>query len=461
MRNSSHFLKSFVLGSLFSLTLISCGKRSDSEIERIVQSTESASEKSSNDNPPPSNTCGPDEDPDFCNPSPTPTPIPTPTPEPTPIPTPTPEPTPIPTPTPEPTPIPTPTPEPTPIPTPTPEPTPIPTPTPEPTPIPTPTPEPTPIPTPAPTPVPTPTAKSDSFQLPSTYGKVDILFVVDNALSTIDNQSELATKFKTLQRALGNLDWQIGITTTDVSEGPFGLKGSLAPLVGGKKGERILTYSTPNFEQIFFNTIIRKETTNCGFSPQNPCPNPWVQPLKASIMAMEKRNHENRGFFRAQSDLVIIVLSNKNEMRTGTDYNPTQPQAVIDRFKSIWPEDKKLFVNGLVVVPGDENCLREIKQRFPYDPSYGTFVTRLSNMTAGKVTSICEKDYTSNLKNIGQTLGPKFKKLVLSYVPTANSLKIKMTPEQNIPYVINGNVVTFEYAPLPNTRIEADYSYWP
>ena len=51
--------------------------------------------------------------------------------------------------------------------------------------------------------------------------KADILFVVDNSGSMYEDQVELATRFPKFLEAINNLDYNIAITTTDVSSSPI------------------------------------------------------------------------------------------------------------------------------------------------------------------------------------------------------------------------------------------------
>jgi hypothetical protein len=287
--------------------------------------------------------------------------------------------------------------------------------------------------------------------------KVDMLFVIDNALSTVTYQKSLGKRFSILTSALSGIDWQIGITTTDVSEGPFGLKGSLAALESGDGNQTIITSTDPQAATLFESTVVRPETISCGFSPSNPCASPWVQPLKASIDAMDKRNSDNAGFFRDSADLAIVYLSNKDEMRDGKSFNPTTPAELISHFNSIWPSGKKLEAFGIVIIPEDVKCLAEQKKDWPLDPAYATFVTALGMLTQGGVESLCDKDYNKTIFDIGQKVSETARSIDLKFIPKPGTLTITMNPKQNILWRLEGKRVYFASTPKLGTEITVHY----
>src|SRR5690606_8968839 len=87
------------------------------------------------------------------------------------------------------------------------------------------------------------TPGADLFFQKPVDGRVDILLVDDNSGSMSAEQNLLAQRFSTFISRLSGLDWQIGITTTDVTNDPVnGLRGSLLEL-SGHPGQKILTPS--------------------------------------------------------------------------------------------------------------------------------------------------------------------------------------------------------------------------
>lgn len=389
----------------------------------------------------------PDANPIPTDPCPPPTPAPTATPVPTPEPTATPVPTPEPTATPEPTPVPTATPAPTPEPTP--EPTPAPTATPAPTPEPTP--EPTPVPTATPAPTPTPVQPvTETFEQMTEKGSVDILVIADDSRSMSKQQKQMADRFPEFNKVMAGVDYQLGIITTDIEKNRDGSKGRLAKLQGASGKQYILKSSDPKAEKIFGKTI-KRGTSGSGYE----------QPLAASIMAMEKRNAENKGFFRENTNLAVIVLSDEDEYSDGS--KGTKPAEVISKFKSIFGDEKQMAAFGIVIRPGDVQCLNE---QYAEDPKntkkdnayYATRVAELAALTGGTVHSICSKDYTAPLKEIGESVQQLISTFVLSRDPVPGTVFVKLSTGEVPSYKVVGRKVIFLKKPALGTKIEITYT---
>lgn len=56
--------------------------------------------------------------------------------------------------------------------------------------------------------------------------KVDILFVDDKSGSMPDKQEKLSTRLTAFVGSLADVDWQLAITTTDTSNGKYGLNAA-------------------------------------------------------------------------------------------------------------------------------------------------------------------------------------------------------------------------------------------
>ncbi len=368
-------------------------------------------------------------------------------------PSPTPAPTPI---APVPTPVPTPPPDadPTPVP---PTPTPVP---PTPTPVP---PTPTPVP-PTPTPVPTPDRRvTESFTQAENAGKVDILIIADNSASMDKEQKKMASRFTNFISAIKDLDYQIGITTTDLS-GPLGsgfaTDGRLVNYTG--TSEKILTPKTPNSEQLFLKTIQREETIDCSSRSKPPyCPSGDEEPLRAMISAIDQRATANLGFFRDTVDLAIVVLSDEDEMSDGTSPNTTRPGTVLNAFKAAFQDTKKMMVHGIIIQPGDKKCLKAQKAESPSGNAgyYGNNVNALAKSTGGRTYSICASDYGTNLSSISQDVRKLVSSFELGAEPQPGStVTVTLWPAApQITWRIENKLVVFSSPPPPGTRIEVRY----
>lgn len=295
--------------------------------------------------------------------------------------------------------------------------------------------------------------------------KVDILFVVDNSTSMREEQEKLGQRLNSFLGQLNDVDWQIGITTTDVSDGPFGIKGSLIPFldddnstkVTQQKGssfnsqgnKKILNKRSPNFAQSFLKTVVRKETNNC-----TTCPSPDEQPLRASIMAVQKRLSTNLGFFRPGVDTAIVVLSDEDEL-SNTPAHATKPEEVINAYKNEFGSAHHLSVFGIIIQPGDNKCYDDNWQG---GGNFGTFVARLAQLTGGVTGSICDNNYGQSLRNIGKRVRELIQSISLINVPDPETVKITVTPSiEGLEWTIDGNKIRFSKGPPTGTQIEVTY----
>lgn len=288
--------------------------------------------------------------------------------------------------------------------------------------------------------------------------KLDILLISDNSSSMETDQRKLGSKFSNFISAISDVDWQIGVTTTDIDDGEHGIKGSLVDLEGTK--EYILTPRTPNASKLFLNTVVRKETIGCYYRENPPyCGSTDEQPIRASMMAMDKRMTDNIGFFRDNADLAIVVISDEDEMSTGPK-EATKPNQLINHFRAIWGATKELVTYGIVIRPGDKACLKKqrAEQLLGAGGSYATHVTELARLTGGYTISICEDDYGNSLREISKGLRKLLTSFDLGEIPATGSVEVRLTPAANIGYMVEGSKVIFNTPPPAGTLIEIKYS---
>jgi hypothetical protein len=298
-------------------------------------------------------------------------------------------------------------------------------------------------------------AASETFISDASFGKIDILFIDDNSASMDPKQASLGTKFSGFATELLNIDWQIGITTTDCSTGPYGICGSLLTMTG--TSSKILTPTVANYQTVFNNSIQRPETAGCLNT--GTCPAGASEPLLAATTAMNKFNTDNNGFFRANSDLAIVILSDADERQTGGAAYSNRPSELISAFNANWPSGKKLKVYSIIVKPGDQACLDAMKAGSGGYSFFGELIDQTVNLTSGLSTSICAPDYSVTLKGIGESVRTLTNSVELARTPVAGSVVVTFVPNQNITYKVIGNKVVFDSPPSVGTEIKVDYQY--
>lgn len=131
--------------------------------------------------------------------------------------------------------------------------------------------------------------------------KVDILFVVDNSGSMADDQATLAENFATFIESANNatdIDFHMGVTSTDVLDGTNALNGRLLG------PPHVLTPATPNLQTTFESYAVLG-TNGAGIELG----------LEAMRLALSEplRSTDNAGFLRANAALSVIVVSDEDD----------------------------------------------------------------------------------------------------------------------------------------------------
>jgi hypothetical protein len=305
-----------------------------------------------------------------------------------------------------------------------------------------------PPPPPPPPPAADKTLTEDFVANDDSQAKVDILFIVDNSYSMTDSQRKLGDRLENFITSLGQIDWQIGVTTTDVSSDKWGIKGSLVPFAG--LGSNILTKDAPNFIEEFKSNVVREESVGC-----NPftCPSSDERPLQALVGAIAKRNSDNKGFFRDAADLAVVVLSDEDEASHGGS-TALKPAAAMAAFAAAFGVQKSLTAYGLLVQPGDDAC----KAQQGSDGAFGTFVSLLAQLSGGETGSICAEDYSDTLKSIGKRIREISVAYELSQTPNPGTVAVVLSPmDTSVSWSVSGKTVKFNKAPAKGTRIKITY----
>ena len=285
-----------------------------------------------------------------------------------------------------------------------------------------------------------------------TRAAVDVLFIDDNSDSMRNKQLKLGARLDSFLGSIGKIDWHIGITTTDTSDGTYGLKGSLLPFEGTTT--RVLTKDTPFYMSAFNNTIVRKETLDCG----TDCPSTDERGLLATMDAISKRDDINAGFFRPGADLAVIILSDEDEASVG-GAGANTGQDVINAFNYAFGSTKSLTGFGLIIAPGDTKCFAS---ESTFGAHYGANLADFVALTGGVNGSICDTDYGPALASIGKRVREGVKTAILTALPVDGSLTIEVTPpDPTLTWTQDGRRITFAHPPKPGSKVVAVYKPQP
>ncbi len=233
----------------------------------------------------------------------------------------------------------------------------------------------------------TPTSISYKYDVLSSGGKVDILFVNDNSGSMSFEQKLVAERFSSFLSALDSqaVDYRIAITTTDISNTnqtsvrynpprAINKNGALQDgrLIQFEDGSYFLTQSNSRREELFQKEIKRSETEICeSFLRANPNANTssssYIEGLRENCPSGDERgvfaanntilNNPN-SFIRPEANLAIIFLSDEDVASANyyisSSYKLDQrdlPQTLISNIQSRYP-GKSFSAHSIIVKPG-------------------------------------------------------------------------------------------------------------
>lgn len=306
------------------------------------------------------------------------------------------------------------------------------------------------------------TAGSYDYSYDVKASKADILFVVDNSASMSPLQSQMASKFANFMSQIVNLDYQIGVTTMDVSANTAPYAGQAntptnGQLVHFSDGTTVLRKTSTNPSSQFITAVTRQETATCENYVKNVChgscagrtdyntycPSEDTRAIKAASMALSANNAS--GLFRgADVPLNVVLLSNADERTTGgqTGYaqleTADQPESLIANVQAQFP-GKQLKVHSIIIKPGDTACYNSQDQRgsgtdlFGW---YGNIYNKAATATAGVSQTICGQ---FDLSAIGASVNSDDGSRDLVCNPKAGSLNVALTPSTAIGYSVVAN----------------------
>ena len=303
--------------------------------------------------------------------------------------------------------------------------------------------------------------RTDTFEFSNDrpLTKVDVLFVVDNSGSMADEAAKLSTALNSFVDSLVGVDWQIGITSTDVDTSSiYNTRGRLVQMVG--TNSTVLTKATPNYESVFLNTVVATgpsaecarqsplgDNTNCGSGNE--------QPIEASRLIVAGYHSSTTPFFRENADLVTIALSDEDEMSTGLEAGATTGEALIAAVNARWNSERLFTGFGIIIQPNDTQC---IDTQAANGGRVGTFVAHLAQITNGETGGICDSDYGPALASIGQRLTKTATALTLSTMPVPGTITVTLIPaDPSITWFEAGRTVRFSNLPAKGTRVVITY----
>ncbi|RMG19810.1 MAG: VWA domain-containing protein [Deltaproteobacteria bacterium] len=278
---------------------------------------------------------------------------------------------------------------------------------------------------------------------------VDILWVVDNSGSMDNERARIAAAFQRFIASLDSeqVDYHIGVTTTDMRQTGPGFRGEL---IGPPT---VISRDTPDPVGTF--------TDHVTLPPSRV---EDEQGFAAALAAVTEpmRSGPNAGFLRDEADLAIIVVSDEDDGSLG------EPEHYVRRFRSLkgpGNEDTVTFsaVIGDVpdgcVSPGDENILWA-------DAEPGVRYEKAAALTGGIVASVCSASFDRTLERLGLAFSGLRRIFPLSAIPIESSIRVEVdgvpiprNPMTGWGYDAATRSITFlgRYVPPPGAEILIRY----
>ncbi len=244
---------------------------------------------------------------------------------------------------------------------------------------------------------------TDTLDVERFPDKVDVLIVVDNSGSMRAEQASMASRFSNFISKLDNLDWHLGIITTDVAADAPRKQGRLVEF-NNTNHDFFLSSDMPRdvVESAFANTI----TLGVGgsSSEQGIAATSYFIDRYSDMAAV---NNTHRSMLRADAALAVIVVSDQDESKSAARNIGTN---LIAKIQSVFGPSKKFIFNSIIVKDGDTACRAS-------NEGYGTKYQDFSILTGGVVGSVCAADYTEQLQIIGEATASLVNSIQLSCVP--------------------------------------------
>ncbi len=272
---------------------------------------------------------------------------------------------------------------------------------------------------------------------------VDILWVVDNSSSMLDEQQTLVSDFPFFMNYFLNsgLDYHIGVTSTDVVNSGPGLSGQLREFGGAKW----IDPDTPNPIQAFTAMASLGINGNGNESGRD-----------GAYVALEVRGAPgalNEGFERSHASLHLIMVSDEEDRSDITSVDE-YIQWLLTRKSS--PDE--VTSSSFIWEPGCPVSNTE---------SEGLDYKAVTNAVGGVIALICTDDWEGPMNELGLQASGATREYFLSEIPVPGTIRVYVKDgelvqefEEEIDYAYNptrNSIVFHEFVPDALAEVMVQY----
>ena len=286
-------------------------------------------------------------------------------------------------------------------------------------------------------------------------GQVDVLFVVDNTASMLEESPRLVSAMPTFaSAALGTgVDLHVGVTTTGISPtGPTcpggasgGEAGRLYP--ADNSSTRIFTNATPNLGTALQQGV---QVGECAFEQQGleAMRRALTPPLvnSADAPGTPLANDGNLGFYRLTASLAVVVVSDDD------DTSPDTVSTYVRFLQQLKGPGSAGRAALYAIVPSGQTC--------PSASGQGLRYGEAASRSGGAIESICAPDFGPLLQDVVSRAFTAQTRFPLSGTPDAAGVTVTVngTPAGGWVYDAASNSVVFSAPPPAGAEILVSYT---
>lgn len=296
----------------------------------------------------------------------------------------------------------------------------------------------------------------------NTNRKADILVVIDNSGSMMQEQANMGARFGSFLDQLNGLDWQVGVTTTDIASTLraneiFRKDGRLLPIANMSGHYKLTSSMDPTIARQNFSATVQRPPNEGSGDEQGI--GATYRVLQRNSQAFSSDNPTG-GFLRDGAILSVVVVSDANETNPSGTQVYNSPQGLLNLVQSMYP-GKPFSFHSIIVKPNDRTCLNLAGSG---NEGYGYAYETLSGLTGGVVGTVCSSDYGSQLAAMGRATVDLINSANLNCAPLdtngdgTRDIQIVTADGSAAPsYTIDGLRVQFSRA-LPAGNNQLNYS---
>jgi len=286
-------------------------------------------------------------------------------------------------------------------------------------------------------------------------GQVDVLFVVDNTVSMLEEQPRLVSAIPTFVDAAlaSGVDLHVAVTTTGIDPtGPTcpggasgGEAGRLFP--ADNSAPRMFTASSPGLASALQQNV---QVGECAFQQQGleAMRRALTDPLVSS--ADDPRtplpNDGNLGFYRNTAALAVVVVSDDDDQSPDTVTTYTR---FLQGLKGPGSAGRSSLY---AIAPSGVVC--------PTASGSGTRYAEAAAATGGAIESVCAADFGPLLRDVVNRAFAPQTRYPLSGKPDSSGVTVTVggSPATGWTYDAATNTVVFASPPAPGTEIQVTYT---